>query len=75
MRNRARFAKKATEFSFILPALLVVLLLLLYPVLSSVFYSFTNKNLIKPDYEFIWFENYKKDFDGSDVLVLLLDKC
>lgn len=42
-----------------MPALLVVALLMLYPVTSSIFYSFTNKNLIKPTYEFIWFENYK----------------
>ena len=31
-----------TAWMFILPALLVVVLLMLYPVLSSVFYSFTN---------------------------------
>ena len=40
--------------------MLVVLLLLLYPVMSSIFYSFTNKNLIKPAYSFVGFENYAK---------------
>lgn len=33
-------------------------LLLLYPVVSSPFYSFTSKHLIKANYEFVWFDNY-----------------
>lgn len=38
---------------------MVVILLLLYPVMSSIFYSFTNKNLIKPAYNFVALDNYK----------------
>lgn len=45
---------------FILPALIVVLLLLVYPILSSFQYSFTNKHLIRPSYEYIGFDNYVK---------------
>ena len=60
MRSRKRMIAKVTGFCFILPAMLVVLLLLLYPVMSSIFYSFTNKNLIKPAYSFVGFENYAK---------------
>ena len=44
------FKKRKTNITawlFIMPALLVVVLLMLYPVISSVFYSFTNKNLVK----------------------------
>ena len=50
---------RLTSWLFVLPAMLVVLLLLLYPVLSSIFYSFTNKNLIKPAYDFVGLENYR----------------
>jgi multiple sugar transport system permease protein len=43
---------------FILPTVLLFVLLLLYPVLSSVFYSFTNKHLIKTRLNMVAFENY-----------------
>lgn len=55
-----------TAWMFILPALLVVVLLMLYPVLSSVFYSFTNKNLVKPNYRFVGFDNYTRILSDSD---------
>ena len=55
-----------TAWMFILPALLVVVLLMLYPVLSSVFYSFTNKNLVKPNYRFVGFDNYIRILNDSD---------
>ena len=56
--QKERFWNKFTSFSFILPALLVVGLLLLYPVISSIFYSFTSKHLIKQNYEFVALKNY-----------------
>ncbi len=48
-----------TGFLFILPAVLIVFLLLVYPVFSSIYFSITNKNLIRFDYIFVWFENFK----------------
>ena len=48
------------------PALTVVILLLLYPVTSSIFYSLTNKNLIKPTYRFLGFDNYIKTLTDPD---------
>lgn len=61
MERKKMFQKvNITGFLFILPALLVVVLLLFYPVISSVFYSFTTKHLIKSSYDFIWFDNYIK---------------
>lgn len=48
-----------TRWIFVLPALLVVSVLFIYPFLSSIFYSFTNKNLIMPHYSFVGFANYK----------------
>ena len=44
---------------FVLPAMLIVFLLLVYPIISSVYFSFTSKNLIRPYYKWIWFDNFK----------------
>ena len=51
---------------FVLPAVLIVGLLLLYPVVSSVYFSFTNKHLIKPRIEFVGFKNYIDIFSDPD---------
>ena len=47
-----------TRWLFVLPAIIVVCALFLYPICSSVFYSFTNKNLIRPTHSFVGFDNY-----------------
>jgi multiple sugar transport system permease protein len=36
-----------------------VIILLVYPVFSSIYFSFTNKNLIKVNYKFIGLDNFK----------------
>jgi multiple sugar transport system permease protein len=43
---------------FLLPAVLVVVALLIYPVLSSLFFSFTNRNLLKTAYSFVGLRNF-----------------
>lgn len=60
MYSKKRLIGKITSWLFVLPAMMVVILLLLYPVMSSIFYSFTNKNLIKPAYNFVGLLNYKQ---------------
>lgn len=57
MKSR-RIKAQITSFCFILPALTVLALLLLYPVITSVYYSFTSKHLIKTGYEFVFLKNY-----------------
>lgn len=55
-----------TRWIFVLPAMIVVGALLLYPIFSSVYFSFTTKHLIKPIYHFCGFDNYKAVLsDGS----------
>ena len=44
---------------FVLPAMLIVFLLLVYPIFSSIYFSFTSKNLIRLYYKWIWFDNFK----------------
>lgn len=50
--------KNITKWLFVLPAILVVLSLFVYPICSSIYFSFTNKNLIKATYKFIGMKNY-----------------
>lgn len=45
---------------FVLPALLVVGALLIYPIFSSLYYSMTTKHLIRLTYDFIGLENYQE---------------
>lgn len=51
--------KNYTRWIFVLPAMIVVSALFIYPFLSSIFYSFTNKNLVMPYYTFVGFDNYR----------------
>lgn len=66
MKRRRTLSSKASSWLFILPALTVVILLLLYPVTSSIFYSLTNKNLIMPTYRFLGLDNYIKTLTDPD---------
>lgn len=51
---------------FVLPALLVVGTLLIYPICSSLYYSLTTKHLIKSSYEFVWLTNYVTVLTDAD---------
>lgn len=48
-----------TGMLFVLPSILIVILLLIYPIFSSIYFSFTSKNLIRPFYDFVWLDNFK----------------
>ena len=60
-----REKRDLTRWFFVLPAMLVVLCLLIYPLCSTTYYSFTNKTLIGKSADFIGFENYMKVFTDS----------
>lgn len=47
-----------TRWIFVAPAMAVVICLLVYPLCSTVMYSFTNKTMIKDTFKFVWFKNY-----------------
>ena len=51
---------------FVVPAILVIGLLLLYPVGSSIFYSFTSKHLIKANWKWVGLKNYAAILSDSD---------
>ena len=50
--------KNYTRWLFVLPAIIIVLDLFVYPIISSFYFSFTNKNLIRPTYDFVGLDNY-----------------
>lgn len=54
-----RISEKSLRYAFLLPALIVLVLLLGFPILSSLYYSTTNKNLIYPNTHFIGMDNFK----------------
>lgn len=61
--------KKSFDYArwvFVLPALLVVGTLLVYPICSSLFYSMTTKHLIKPAYKFVGLANYAAVLSDPD---------
>jgi len=58
--------KRKGHLLFLLPALLAVLLLTLYPSLYAVFLSFTNKSLINPDYSLVGLKNYLELFSSGE---------
>lgn len=50
--------KNYTRWLFVLPASIIVLALFVYPIISSFYFSFTNKNLIRSTYDFVGLDNY-----------------
>ncbi len=47
-----------TPWLFLLPAMIPLILFWFYPMLNSLYISFTNWDYISPAYTFVWFENY-----------------
>ncbi len=64
MKRKVKF--DYARWIFVLPALLVVGILLIYPIFSSLYYSMTTKHLIKASYDFIGLENYKAVLSDSN---------
>ncbi|WP_122641591.1 carbohydrate ABC transporter permease [Luxibacter massiliensis] len=57
MKRKVKF--DYARWVFVLPALVIVGVLLIYPIFSSLYYSTTTKHLIKASYEFVGLSNYK----------------
>jgi len=60
--RRFRPQQQTLGIIFIIPMVAFLLVFVVYPVLYNIFLSFTNARLIKKDYSFINFDNYKKIF-------------
>lgn len=57
-RTGGIYGSKVTRWVFVGPAMLVVICLLVYPLMSTLVYSFTNKTMMRPDFDVIGFQNY-----------------
>jgi len=62
-----------TGLLFVLPAMLIVVLLLIYPILSSVYFSFTSKHLIKARIDWVWLDNFKFVLTNKDFYIAFLN--
>lgn len=63
--------RELTGWLLALPALLIFSLMIVYPFCSAVFMSFTDRNLIYPNWEFVGFDNYVKIFSNGYLLSLV----
>lgn len=60
-----------TGWMLVIPAILIFLLMIVYPFINSIFLSFTDKNLLYPDYKFVGLLNYQKLFADPYILNLI----
>lgn len=58
--NKLVIKRNAVALSFVLPVFILLTVFLIVPFILSIYYSFTNYNILKPDQiEFIGLENFK----------------
>jgi multiple sugar transport system permease protein len=57
---------RLTAVLFAAPSVIVVVALLIYPVASTIYFSFTNKHLLRPTYEFIGLDNFVFVLSSAD---------
>ncbi len=55
------------------PAIIGLLVITVYPSLDSIFLSFTDKSLLKPNTDFIWFENYIEVLTDPEIYQTILN--
>lgn len=57
-----QWRKWCTVMIFVIPALVPLVVFWIYPILRSIYLSFTNWDYMTPEYDIVWFENYIKLF-------------
>jgi multiple sugar transport system permease protein len=68
MQKLSTWLDKVSDNAFLLPAILVVLALAVFPLIVSLYMSLTRFKFVKGGFEFEWigFDNYKKLLVGSE---------
>lgn len=69
---KVKAKKDYARWVFVLPALIIVGALLIYPIFSSLYYSLTTKHLIKQSYDFIGLQNYQAVLRDPDFIKAFL---
>ncbi|TCZ78893.1 sugar ABC transporter permease [Paenibacillus albiflavus] len=70
-KSHYQFFEKLKDFSFAAPALIFLCIFVYYPLLYSLFLSFTNWNMAKPAWKFIGTENYEKLLSSDEFYSVL----
>lgn len=65
MNLKINVKKTGSVALFVLPALIPLIVFWIYPILRSVYISFTNWDYMTPDYDFVFLKNYLKLFRDS----------
>lgn len=71
-RNGGRLSDAQVGFLLVVPGLAVFISVILYPFISAVFMSFTDKSLLTPVSNFVGMENYVKLFSNEYFLKTFL---
>lgn len=62
---------KVFGYILLLPAMAAFLAVIFYPFLNSMFMSFTNRSMLKQDYDFIFLDNFKKIINDPNFLQVI----
>ena len=65
MTKKIRLKKIGTVSAFILPAMIPLIVFWIYPILRTVYISFTDWDYMMPEYNFVGFENFINLFHDS----------
>lgn len=66
---RGNFKRSIVFQMFLMPALIGYSIFYIFPMLQTVYYSFTNYSSYHPEMRWIWFDNYVKLFQDESVLI------
>ena len=64
-KYKQRYDRLPTVLFFVLPALIPLIVFWIYPILRSIFLSFTNWDFMTADYKIVYFKNYLALFKDS----------
>lgn len=71
-KNKGMLTDKQVGFLLVTPGLAIFIAVILYPFISAILMSFTNRTLLSPVYENVGFKNYIKLFKDPYFLKTLL---
>lgn len=65
IKGKLNFKKWCSVGCFVIPAMVPLVVFWIYPILRSLILSFTDWDYMTPDYNYVWFDNYKALFHDS----------
>ena len=65
MFGNSKLKKIGSMWLFVLPAFIPLMVFWIYPILKSLYISFTNWDYMSPTYNFVFLDNFIKLFNDS----------